>query len=165
LTKRRSLTLRSENGISRILTSPIQIYRANEKQFVEITGLWDTGATGSAITKDVVEKLKLIPTGMARVQTASGPRDMNTYTVDVMLPQANLIKSIVATEVDNFAGTCDALIGMDIITLGDFSITNHKGQTVMSFRIPSSHEIDYVKSPNYGVVEIVTLDSDTVTRA
>jgi len=36
---------------------------------------------------------------------------------------------------------------------------------VMSFRIPSSHEIDYVKSPNYGVVEIVTLDSDTVTRA
>ena len=43
---------------------------------------------------------------------------------------------------------------MDVITLGDFSITNHKGITCMSFRIPSSHEIDYVKNLNYGITPI-----------
>lgn len=34
---------------------------------------------------------------------------------------------------------------MDIITLGDFSITNYNGVTCMSFGLPSKHEIDYVK--------------------
>ncbi|MBI3139488.1 MAG: SEC-C domain-containing protein [Sphingobacteriales bacterium] len=43
---------------------------------------------------------------------------------------------------------------MDIITLGDFSITNHNGDTCMSFRLPSSHEIDYVKNLNYGITPV-----------
>jgi len=33
---------------------------------------------------------------------------------------------------------------MDVITQGDFSITNTNGQTTMSFRIPSKKEVDYV---------------------
>jgi hypothetical protein len=36
------------------------------------------------------------------------------------------------------------LIGMNIITMGDFAITNHRGQTVMSFRVPSLQKIDFV---------------------
>jgi len=51
------------------------------------------------------------------------------------------------------------LIGMDVITLGDFSITNHNGITCMSFRVPSSHEIDYVKNPNYGITPIKNIPS------
>ena len=39
----------------------------------------------------------------------------------------------------------DVLIGMDIITLGDFSITNVNGKTVFSFRIPSTETVDYVQ--------------------
>ena len=39
----------------------------------------------------------------------------------------------------------DVIIGMDIITHGDFSITNVSGTKWLSFRIPSSRElIDYV---------------------
>jgi hypothetical protein len=60
----------------------------------------------------------------------------------------------VATAGDALAGGIEALIGMDIITLGDFSITNHKGVTCMSFRIPSGHEIDYVVNSTYGVTPI-----------
>lgn len=37
----------------------------------------------------------------------------------------------------------DLIIGMDIITQGDFSITNFGGRTLFSFRIPSLHSIDY----------------------
>ncbi len=40
----------------------------------------------------------------------------------------------------------DILIGMDIITLGDFAITNYNNKTVFSFRFPSSEVIDFVKS-------------------
>jgi hypothetical protein len=39
----------------------------------------------------------------------------------------------------------DILIGMDIITLGDFAITNANHRTVVSFRIPpDTKHIDFV---------------------
>lgn len=46
------------------------------------------------------------------------------------------------------AGNTDILIGMDIITLGDFAITNVGGKTVFSFRTPSTKMIDYVEEIN-----------------
>ena len=39
----------------------------------------------------------------------------------------------------------DVLIGMDIISKGDFSITASQGKTKFSFQIPSTHDIDYDK--------------------
>ena len=36
------------------------------------------------------------------------------------------------------------LIGMDIIGLGDFAVTNADGKTTFSFRVPSVEEIDFV---------------------
>jgi hypothetical protein len=37
---------------------------------------------------------------------------------------------------------------MDVITAGDFSITNHGGRTVFSFRVPSMSVVDYVAQHN-----------------
>ena len=36
------------------------------------------------------------------------------------------------------------LIGMDIIGLGDFAVTNANGKTTFSFRVPSVREIDFI---------------------
>ena len=35
------------------------------------------------------------------------------------------------------------LIGMDIIEKGDFAVTNHNGETVLTYRFPSSELIDF----------------------
>lgn len=45
----------------------------------------------------------------------------------------------------------DMLIGMDIITLGDFALTHKNNGTVFSFQIPSTHEYDFVKQIQNGV--------------
>jgi len=37
----------------------------------------------------------------------------------------------------------DALIGMDILGMGDFSVTHHNGNTTFSFCCPSRKEIDF----------------------
>ena len=37
----------------------------------------------------------------------------------------------------------DILIGMDVITMCDFAITNKGGKTVFSFDIPSTRITDY----------------------
>ena len=42
----------------------------------------------------------------------------------------------------------EAIIGMDIITRGDFAITHNQGEMVVSFRVPSIKAIDYVAEHN-----------------
>lgn len=141
-------------GLAKVLATKIQIIASGTNNLLEIAGIWDTGATGTAITTKVVNDLGLVSTGFAMVSTANGQVPQKTYSIDVVLPNGLKIQGIVATEVPGLSGGCDALIGMDIISLGDFSITNHNGNTCMSLRIPSSHEIDYVKSPNFGIVKL-----------
>lgn len=46
----------------------------------------------------------------------------------------------------NIRVTCETLgLGMDVITQGDFSITNKDNKTMFSFRYPSILHVDYVK--------------------
>jgi hypothetical protein len=39
----------------------------------------------------------------------------------------------------------DMLIGMDMITEGDFIISNYAGRTVFTFRMPSAHSFDFLE--------------------
>lgn len=149
-----AFTAKSNGGILRVIQTEVTIHKPGTSDQVKIEAIWDTGATGSAITKKTVASLGLAPTGKSLVSTANGDVLQNTYTISIGLPNGVIVQGIVATEVDALSGGCDSLIGMDIISLGDFSITNHKGVTCFSFRIPSSHEIDYVKSPDFGIVKV-----------
>ena len=61
--------------------------------------------------------------------------DVDTFLVDILLPNEVLVKGVrVARAVLKDA---DVLIGMDIITLGDFAVTNVGGKTKFSFQFPS----------------------------
>jgi hypothetical protein len=50
--------------------------------------------------------------------------------------------------IDNFG----VLIGMDIITRGDFTVTNFEGKTIMSFRMPSLDKT--VSRPEIGLHDL-----------
>jgi len=115
---------------------------------VKVKAIWDTGATSTAISVRLASDLGLIPTGRATVHGVSRSYDTKTYIVDIGLPNKILIQSVQVTEAPNL-GEYDALIGMDIITCGDLSITNGSGNTWVSFRYPSDiFQIDYVQKSN-----------------
>ena len=103
----------------------------------------DKGATGTVISANVVQKLNLKPVSKAKVYHANGDSIVNVYLINLFLPNNVAIPFVKVTE-GKLNGT-DLLIGMDVISLGDFSITNVSGNTTLSFRVPSSVEIDYVK--------------------
>lgn len=105
--------------------------------------LWDTGASRSCISREVVDSLGLKPIGKSRISTANGYIMAESYLVNVGLPNSVLVPNIHVSCSDLGLHT-DMLIGMDIIRLGDFSITNVNHRTVFSFRIPSVETIDYV---------------------
>ena len=107
-------------------------------------GIWDTGATGTVITDKVIQSLGLKPTGMTQVQSANGISRQETYLASIYLPNRIVIPNIEVTRgVLGVSG--DILLGMDIISKGDFVLTNRNGKTWFSFRIPSLQRFDFVK--------------------
>jgi len=105
--------------------------------------LWDTGATRSVVSPEVVKALGLTPTGVANISHAGGTSQCNTYVVNIELPNHVEIVGIQATEFPGQDGF-EVIIGMDIIGEGDFAVTHCNGKTCLSYRIPSIEEIDYV---------------------
>ncbi|MCD8281679.1 MAG: SEC-C domain-containing protein [Prevotella sp.] len=112
-------------------------------------GIWDTGAMTSAVTKDVANQLGLQPVQKASVRGVNGVNIANVYLVAITLNNKNITVKTRVTECDALSddNSVGVLIGMDIISLGDFCITNYEGKTVMTFRVPSLESIDYVKEP------------------
>lgn len=134
-----------------MLKCEIQVFIPGKSEGITITAIWDTGASKTCITQKVVDALGLQPSGMGNIHTAAGEMQTSSYMVTVGLPPKLLIKGVDAMCVTLTHPDLDALIGMDIITLGDFSITNKNGKTCMTFRVPSLHEIDYVPNPNFAI--------------
>lgn len=144
-----SFTTKWPVGLVNVLVNQVEIIVPNTTTAIKVNAIWDTGASATAITQNVVDKLGLQPTGVTNVSTANGTALQNTYIVDVGLPNKVKVGDLTVTAAAAFSGGCDVLIGMDVIGLGDFSVTNHNGSTCMSFRIPSCHEIDYARNQNY----------------
>ena len=65
----------------------------------------------------------------------------NAYLVHVGLPTGDIVTDVIVTEFDS--EDYDMVIGMDIISKGDFAITNKDEKTTFSFRVPSVEEIDF----------------------
>ena len=107
---------------------------AGSKTPVVVKAIWDTGAYASVISPKVAQELGLMPVGVKPIQTANGTYEAYAYVVDMMLPNKLVIRGVEVSESD--LKVCDALIGMDIISMGDVKITN-KPTTKFIFRIPA----------------------------
>ncbi len=112
---------------------------------VKTQALWDTGATGSVITSGMVKALGVSPAGLVNVNHAGGASQSHTYVVNLVLPNRVGIPGVRVTECPDIADGFGVIIGMDIIGLGDLAITNSADKTLMTFRLPTSGGIDFVK--------------------
>jgi len=133
------------NGISRSLLTLVKVESAiNTNDKAEIKALWDTGAGCSLIRPEVAARLNLKVLSKTIMSTPSD-KDVptNIYQINIILPNGAKIVDVLALE--GTPNGCDMLIGMDVINLGDFAVTNNNGHTVFSFRIPSMTEIDFCK--------------------
>ncbi|MDR0320810.1 MAG: retroviral-like aspartic protease family protein [Treponema sp.] len=117
-------------------------------QQANVRALWDTGATGSSISRGLARHLGLEIIDMCQVRGVSGVQPSPVYLVDILLPSNVEISNVRVTEfLDN--GNFDILIGMEIITLGDFAISNKDKKTIVSFRTPpSDNPIDFLQEIN-----------------
>ena len=144
-------------GIASVLITPVFICAAYDPQgedkstFREYSAIWDTGATKTMVTKHLAEGCGLVPTAQSRVQGVFGAQVVNGYLVNIVLPtqhpnrdQKNVaIQHLSVLEAPALTRGHNVLIGMDIISKGDFAISNYRGRTMFTYRIPSRGDIDF----------------------
>lgn len=150
----RSFTVKARGGVLRALVTKCLVADANPPAgqpvtFHEFEAIWDTGATNSIITNSVVATCGIRPTGMIKTQGVHGSKDSETYVVNIGLPNGLRIDGVKVARGELDPNTkIGVLLGMDIITLGDFAVTNVGGVTIFTFRHPSITTIDYVDEAN-----------------
>ena len=116
-----------------LICVPVKIFPINTISFQNISipevpffnGLVGTGCSKTSISKKVVESVKLKHINIKRLaNTASGIEEVNSYEVDLILfnyekTSYNIRKMVV----EDFSNpNIDVLIGMDIISVGHFTI-------------------------------------------
>ena len=97
--------------------------------------VWDTGATNTVISPEVVEALGLKPTGKSSISAYGGIVETCTYKIDLCFENGYKIENLEVMSGDY--SDYDVLIGMDVITQGDFFISTIEGKTSFSFRMPA----------------------------
>lgn len=107
----------------------------------EYKAIWDTGATNTVISQEIIQSLALEPIGVTLVNTSGGIRQTYTYLIHLTLENRVQFQFIRVTEGSIYGA--DVLIGMDIITQGDLAITNKEKTTTFSFQVPSIDKIDF----------------------
>jgi hypothetical protein len=102
----------------------------------------------TAVTQRVIDECGLKPMGMVKAYGADGEYTTQTYLTSLALPNNVEFTTIKVTR-GKLTGGIDLLIGMDVIGMGDFAVTNYKGKTTFSFQVPSCERIDFTgKAPD-----------------
>ncbi|HLJ16109.1 MAG TPA: aspartyl protease family protein [Bryobacteraceae bacterium] len=135
------------------MISEVEIFPAfvppNQLQGRKYQALYDTGATHSSISPRVVADLKLASIGAQNVHVGGGTLPTTAHLVNIGLPNKVMFTMMRVAQVA-LHGEIDALIGMDILGVGDFTVTHHNGNTTFSFCCPSRREIDFVAEVQAG---------------
>lgn len=148
-----ALTKEYENIAHSILTSagiiPVNFEEEQESVTADDPGiswkkaLWDTGATQCSISDRLAAEINLPQVDFVDVATAVGIIQLPVHKIHLILPNNLVIHDLEVVGFMYSDDDCDLIIGMDIMTQGDLSITNMEGRTVFSFRIPSLHMVDF----------------------
>lgn len=139
-----TFTEKYENFDGRIITKEELLF--DEDKTIWITAQWDCGSTYSSISKELALKLDLKPISKRTVNSTSNNMLSNIYDVGIVLRNSDIFVPVEAGEAVNIHQTgVDMLIGMDVISKGDFVISTYNGVTCFSFRYPSKGLIDFTE--------------------
>jgi hypothetical protein len=140
----RTNKLQVETLVSKHLPPDVANFDLEAQRAKKYVAIWDTGATNSVISQRVVDECGLKATGMTMVHSATEAKLCETFFVSIFLPNKVVFPFVRVTK--GVLADCDILISMDIISTGDFAVTQKDDKTTFSFRFPSAERIDFVKS-------------------
>jgi hypothetical protein len=151
-----ALTIKADRLLNRII-SPVTIQQAEafckprdiQIKSIEVRAMWDTGSTGCCICQKLAEYLELISIASLDLTSIHDSKPSSVYLLDMISPDKITANNVIAAEIIP-SGEFDIIIGMNIISLGDFALTNDHGKTIMSFRLPAANiPIDFSRDDSF----------------
>ncbi|GHU09361.1 hypothetical protein FACS1894151_06960 [Spirochaetia bacterium] len=145
-TERRAFTCVYPGPVRAIYT-PVELFfgEYDASTAYTVNALWDTGAMISVVTPQVVERLGLQKIDIIPITGANSTNNVDVVLVSCILPNKIAIEKL-RVAVCTVDPSTEMLIGMDLISLMDFAITNGGEQTQFSFAIPPfKGRIDFEK--------------------
>ena len=92
----------------------------------------------TVVTPEIVSALGLKPSDKHAVSTLNGIIEVNTYLIDLCFENGYKIANLRVFSGEDYSDfDYDVLIGMDVITHGDFVVSTVNNETVFSFRMPA----------------------------
>lgn len=128
-------------GLSNRLVTKAKIL--NSELCCEEDAQWDTGASISCVSEEVAKKLDLTNIAYKNIATPSSSDTVRSFVVDVALTDDLIIRNVQVCESKIGMQKIGLLIGMNILSKGDFAVSNFNGRTTFTFRSPSIEEIDF----------------------
>ena len=124
----------NDNGV---LEPPIINGKVSSKDETYVTMLWDTGCTNTTISSRVADEIKTtISNDNISVATATGNDFEGTCNVDLYAYTENGTQLFGLKDMKVLVSKnmpMDVLIGMDVISQGDFSLTRRLDKVMFEF--------------------------------
>ena len=111
-----------------------------EGSMMAVNALWDTGSTESLISEKIVKMIDPILKSKAKYVTRDVVIECETYAVSLSLSDEITFRDVLMKKADLSDKNVDIIIGMDIISRGDFEIRNYNNLVEFAFRIPPRNE-------------------------
>ncbi|MBR3312952.1 MAG: retroviral-like aspartic protease family protein [Atopobiaceae bacterium] len=108
-----------------------------------VPALWDTGATNTCVSREVAERLGLVEIGTVNVLTPTSSAVLPRYRVGITFGGGVSFNNIVVTGSEIGRQGLGVLVGMDVISYGDFAASCKDGETHFTFRVPSREHTDF----------------------
>jgi hypothetical protein len=101
---------------------------------IQASALWDTGAEICAISSELVQRLNLLKFGTEWIVGFGGMGEWDKYYIDLTLDDNHHIYNVPAVFNPNMKSQ-DIIIGMNVITQGDFALIRETGGTRFVFKM------------------------------
>lgn len=111
-----------------------------EGSMMAVNALWDTGSTESLISEKIVKMIEPILKNKSKYVTRDVVIECETYAVSLSLSDEITFRDVLMKKADLSDKNVDIIIGMDIISRGDFEIRNYNNLVEFAFKIPPRNE-------------------------
>jgi hypothetical protein len=130
-------------GIPDRIATTVYLYPTALANTMPLTtkGIWDTGAQKSIITPYLADLLKVQPINSVSIGGITGRSPADIVLITLKIPDHGIYRNLevaICPFNTNPSSDMHILIGMDIITQGDFVLSNGNGYTLFSFATPPS---------------------------
>ena len=121
-----------------------KIYDEETDTYLPVKVLWDTGSNLSCISPAIAEKLNLKSIGSCKVNNVYDEYMVKVYSTCICINDTQRFMENVFIS-DQITGNCDVILGLNIISLCDFTTSCDDKYVYLSVRYPSQGKIDYTK--------------------